>query len=251
MIKNCIIFCYGKTYQNQWKINPTELSKIRLEKILKISSGFTTKRIKSLLSLAKSEVLSFTKEDSNKVVLKLNCKFRSKRLLAAGELEPPLVPVIVPIWIRRKSNWVVTFDAGRRLSWVAAILLAYASTGNPSGIENNKFTRDDFYKLILWLQLNNGLIRRITLYNVQENSVKFKQIVMNSPQLEQSRSFQQFIKSCQGIGDISFTLPPLPATSRSLSCRLNYTGTLTVYTPNPFESEISAILKLIEQIILK
>jgi hypothetical protein len=89
------------------------------------------------------------------------------------------------------------------------------------------------------------------MHDIMENSVKFKQVVLNSPQLEISKLFNRLLNSAQAIANLSFTTPPLKSTSRSLSCRINHWGCVTIYTPDLLDSELSELISIFEMLYVK
>jgi len=133
------------------------------------------------------------------------------------------------IWLRKENLTVVTFDAGRRLSGVGIILLAYATAGDPSSIEHLKLDKSDFIELKNWLLTNDGQIRRITFQKIEHQDMKFKQIVLSAHQLEKFDLFLQLLNSSQVITNMSFLTSPLNVSNRPLCCRINYWGGLTIY----------------------
>ena len=132
-------------------------------------------------------------------------------------------------------------------------LLSYATTGDPSLIGHIKLAKEDFLKLKDWILADNhpipGGIRGIAMHDIEEGPIKFKQIVLNSPQLEDSPLFNRLLDSASAIANLAFTTPPLSSTSRSLSCRINYWGGLTIYTPSLLDSEIAELIKVLEKLV--
>jgi len=60
----------------------------------------------------------------------------------------------------------------------------------------------------------------------------------------------RLLDSASAIANLAFTTPPLSSTSRSLTCRINYWGGLTIYTPNLLDSEIAELIEIFEEILL-
>lgn len=252
MIKNCIIYKYSDEFKNAWKMDPNKLSKTTLKKCLQEAHSFSRKKIEALMKLTKNERISLKEEMQSYYIATFSCEFRVPKLIAAG-VSPPFVPVNFKIWLRKKSSWVIPFDAGRKLSGATITLLSHATTGNPSSIEPIKLEKEDFLNLKDWLLADShsvtGQIKRITMLDVIENSVKFKQIVLNSPRLETSKLFNRLLNSASGISNMSFTTPLLKSSSRPLSCRINHWGCLTIYTPDLLDSEISELIKIFEMLL--
>lgn len=252
MIKNCIIYKYTDEIKENWKVDKRKFGQSTLEKCLLTAEGFTKKRIKALAGLAKNEKLSLGEETKKHYIANLSSEFRAQKFMAAGNLVPPFIPVNFEIWLRKKSSWVISFNAGRKLSGVAMALLSYATTGNPSSIEHIKMEKEDFLKLKDWLLSENhdvpGQIKRITMYNIEYDSVRFKQIVLNSPQLSTSKLFNQLMDSALAISNLSFITPPLQSTSRPLSCKITHWGGITIYTPDLLDSELSELIAIFEEL---
>jgi len=253
MIKNCIIYKFSDEAKNAWKIDKDRFPKSNLEDCLQEASGFARKRIEAFTNLVKNESISLEEETQSHYIVTSSCEFRTPRLIAAGDL-PPFVHVSFRIWLRKESQFAISFDAGRKLSEVAMAVLSYATTGDPSSIEHIKLSKEDFLKLKGRILADNhsipGGIRSITMHDIEEGAVKFKQIVLNSPQLKDSPLFNRLLDSASAIANLSFITPPLNSTNRSLSCRINYWGGLTIYTPNLLDSEIGELIGICEEILL-
>lgn len=249
MIKNCIIFKYSDKFKNNWNITKSRFSQSTLKKSLEEAQGFAKPKIKALIELTRNEKIRLKEEKPDFYVMTFSCDFRTPRLLAAG-VSPPFVPVNFKIWLRKKTSWVIPFDAGRKLSGAAVALLSYATTGNPSSIENIRLEKEDFLRLKDWLLEDShsipGQIKRITMHDIEENSIKFKQIVLNSPQLEKSALFNHLLNSASAIANLTFATPPLKSSSRSITCKINYWGCITIYTPELLDSELSELIEIFE-----
>ena len=252
MIKNCIIYKFSDEAEDTSKIEEGRFSKSNLGNCLQEASGFARKRIEAFTTLVQNERISLEEETQSHYKVTSSCEFRTPRLIAAGSA-PPFVPVSFKIWLRKGSHFVISFDAGRKLSGAAMALLSYATTGNPSSIEHIKITKENFLKLKGWILADNhpipGGIRGIAMHDIEEGPIKFKQIVLNSPQLEDSPLFNRLLDSASAIANLAFTTPPLNSTSRSLSCRINYWGGLTIYTPNLLDSEIAELIRVFEKLV--
>jgi len=246
MIKNCIIYRYSKEFKDKWKIDKNKIERSKLKDCLEKATGFPKPKIKALTEIARNEKILLEEGRDEYHVFRVSCEFRVPKLLAAGV--SPFVPVNYKIWLRKESSTIVTFDAGRRLSAVGITLLAYAITGELSSIGHLKLDKSDFIKLKDWLLTNEGQIRRVTLQKIEHQGMKFKQIVLSANQLENSDLFLQLLNSSQVITNMSFLTPPLNASNRPLSCRINYWGGLTIYTPNLMDSEISELIKIFEKL---
>ena len=250
MIKNCIIYKYSEKFRNVWYVDKKRFRQSTLVKCLQQAERFAKKRIQSFNELSKNEKLSLAKDTKSHYVANLSCEFRAQTFIAAGQIIPPFIPVNFNIWLRKKSSWVISFDAGRKLSGVAVALLSYATTDNPSCIEHIKSEKEDFLQLKNWLLSKDheipGQINRITIHNIKYDSVRFKQIVLNAPQLEKSKLFKRLTDSALGISDLSFTTPPIKSTSRSLNCKINRWGGITIYTPDLLDSELSELIAILE-----
>lgn len=249
MIKNCIIYRYTEKFKNKWKINNDKIEKSKLKDCFEKAVGFPKPKMKALTEIARNEKISLQEERKDYYVFDVSCEFRVPKLLAAGS--SPFVPVNYKIWLRKESSTIVAFDAGRKLAGVGIALLAYATTRDLSSIEYLKLNKTDFIRLKDWLLSNvpQGQIRRITLQNVEYQGMKYKQIVLSTNQLEISDLFSELLKSTQVITNMSFVTPPLSASNRPLSCRINYWGGLTIYTPNLLDSEIVEFIKIFEKLI--
>jgi hypothetical protein len=255
MIKNCIIYKYSDEFKDGWDVDKRRFSQSTLGKCLQKAEGFTRRTIESFKELSKNEKLSLEKNTKSHYVANLSCEFRAQKFIAAGEIIPPFIPVNFDIWLRKKSSWVISFDAGRKLSGVAIALLSYATTGNPSSIKHIKLEKGDFLQLKNQLLSEDheisGQIKRITMHNTKYDSVKFKQIVLSAPQLEESKLFNRLTDSALGISNLSFTTPPIKSTSRSLNCKINRWGGIAIYTPNLLDSEISELITILEGLYAK
>jgi len=251
MIKNCIIYKYSDEFKNIWDVDKKKFHQSTLGKCLHKAEGFTKRRIEAFIELSKNEKLSLEKNTKSHYVANLSCEFRAQRFIAAGEIIPPFIPVNFNIWLRKKSSCVISFDAGRKLSGVGTTLLSYATTGDPSSIEHIRLEKDAFLRLKDWiLSDEGGQIKRITMHNVEKDEMKFKQIVLSSNQLESSSLFNDLLDKASAIANLSFTTPLLETTSRPLSCRVNYWGGLTIYTPNLLDSELSEFIEILEKLIV-
>lgn len=252
MIKNCIIYKYSDEFVNAWKIDRNRFSDNSLQKCLETASGFTRRRVEALMKLVRNEELSLEEETRSHYVITYSCEFRAPKLIAAGG-PPPFVPVSFKIWLRKNNPFVISFDAGRKLSGSAIALLSHITTGNPSSIEHIKLEKENFLKLKDWILADShvarGEIKHVSMRDVEGDTIKFKQIVLNAPQLQDSPLFNQFLDSASVISSLSFTTPPLDSTSRSLSCRINYWGSLTMYTPGLLDSEIAELVGVFGKVV--
>lgn len=248
MIKNCIIYRYSEKFRNKWKIDENKIGQSKLEKCIEKAKGFSKSKIRALTEIAQNEKISFEGERDEYYIFGVSCEFRVPKLLAAGV--SPFVPANYKIWLRKKSSAIVTFDAGRKLSSVGLALLAYATTGDITSIEHLNLDKDDFIRLKDWLLASEpqGQIKRITFQKIEYGDTKFKQIVLSANQLENSDLFHQLLNSSQLITNMSFMTPPVNASNRPLSCRINYWGGLTIYTPNLLDSEVSELIKIFEEL---
>lgn len=115
----------------------------------------------------------------------------------------------------------------------------------------SKLEKNDFLKLKNWILSDEaGQIKRITMHNIKRVEVKFKQVVLSSDQLESSSLFNDLLNDASAIANLSFVTPPLESTNRPLSCRVNYWGGLTIYTPNLLDSELSELIEVLEKLIV-
>jgi len=251
MIKNCIIYRYSDEFRDKWTIDKNKINQSKLEDCLKKAVGFPKPKMRALTEIAQKERLLLLEETAEHYVFNTSCEFRVPKLLAAGA--SPFVPVNFKIWFRKKSSAVITFDAGRKLSSVGIALLAYATTGDLSSIEYLKLDKSNFLELkgCLLLKESPGQIKRITMQNIDHKGLKFKQIVLSANQLENSDLFMDLLNSAQGIANMNFVTPPLNSSGRPLSCRINYWGGLTIYTPNLLDSEISELLSIFEYLFME
>jgi len=251
MIKNCIIYKYSDEFRNAWEMDTNKLSKNTLKKCLQEAQGFSKKKIEALMELTKNERISFKEETQSHYIATFSCEFRVPKFIATG-VSPPFVPVNFNIWLRKKSSWVISLDAGRKLSGVAITLLSHSTIGNPSSIKPIRLEKEDFLSLKDWLlaesHIISGQIKRITMHNIVKDSEKFKQIVLNSSRLETSKLFYRLLSSASAIANLSFTTPVLKSTSRSLSCRINHWGCVTIYTPDLLDSELSELIEIFEML---
>lgn len=226
---------------------------VTLKKCLHQASGFMKRRAEAFVSLVKNERISLEKETKTHYLISFSGEFRAPKLIAAGEA--PFVPINFKIWVRKKSGFVISFDAGRKLSGPAIALLSYITTEDPSSIEQVRLEKEDFLRLKDWILADThsipGEIKRIAMRDVSESGVKFKQIILSSSKLENSPLFKRLSNSASAITNLSFTTPQLSATSRSLSCRVNYWGGLTIYTRNLLDSEISKLIGTFETLFEK
>lgn len=248
------MFKYSDRFKGNWNIAKSKFSQSTLKKSLEEAQGFAKPRIKALIEIARNEKIRLKEERPDFYVMTFSCDFRTPKLLAAG-VSPPFVPVNFKIWLRKQTSWVIPFDAGRKLSGAAIALLSYTTTGNPSSIENIRLEKEDFLKLKNWLLEHNhsvpGQIKRITMHDIEENTIKFKQIVLNSPQLEKSALFNHLLNSASAIANLTFATPPLKSSSRSLTCKINYWGCVTIYTPELLDSELSELIEIFESLFEK
>lgn len=251
MIKNCIIYRYSDGAKDNWKIDENKFSSIGLEDCLQEASGLAKKRIKSLIEITRNEKISIEEEKQTYHIASFSCEFRPPKLIASSDT-PPFVPVNFRIWLRKKSSLVVSFDAGKKLSGAAVTLLSHATTGSPSSIDNMKLEKTDFANFKNWLLSEShsfpGQIRGITMHGVEEISVNFKKIILNSFQLEKSPLFNQLFSYASTISNMSFLTPPLKSTNRPLSCRINNWGGLTIYTSHLLDSELFELIEIFESL---
>jgi len=249
MIRNCVIYRYSEESASIRDVNKSRFSDVTLSDCLTTVSGQVKKRVEAYINLVRAEKLSLEDETQLHYTAKYSCEFQPPKLIAAGS-PSPFVPVSFEIWIRKANPLVIVFDAGRRLSGCAVALLSYITTGSSSSIEQIRLEKEDFLKLkdsiLVDSNLGKGEIRHISMRDVEVDKIKFKQIVLNASRLEESRIFNQFLSSASAIAYLSFITPPLVSTSRPLTCRINYWGSLTIYTPGLLDSEIEELIGMLE-----
>jgi len=249
MIKNCIIYNIPKEFKELWQVDSDLIRNSRLADCQMNAKTLFKPKIKSLLQLAQNEKLELSKETPNHYEFKTFCEFKMPQLLAAGI--SPYTEAEYKIWLRKEQSTVVTFDAGRKLSSIGIALLSNALSNDPSLIKNVKFHKDNFLQLIDWLLSNkrSGQIKRINFKDIDYDQLKFKQIVLTADHLQESSLVNDLSKLTKGIADITFMTPPLKASDRALICRLNHWGSITLYTPNLLDSEITELILIIENIL--
>ncbi len=249
MIKNCVFYKLSDEVK-EWNINRKEISNSDLVSCLDVANARTKKKLNALIALTQKEKISLEKETNQEYVIDVSTEFRARRFIAAGKIPTPFIPVNYKIWLRKNSSWAISFEAGRKLSSVGISLLSFALTDSPSMFENIKLERDNFINLKDWtLSQKHGIsghIQKISLRNAQYDSIKFKQIILNSPGLEASKLFSGLTDSAQSISELSLITPPIPSTSRQIKCKINHWGGLTIYTPDMMNSELSDLIEIFE-----
>jgi hypothetical protein len=247
MIKNLIIYRFAESKRITSEFDKEEIKSSTLADCLENAKGRKKPQLKALMQLAKDEQLSLIEKSKEQNVLSLSCQFRVPKLQATGDR--PFVQANYGIWVRKNSPLVVSFDAGRKLSNVGISLLSYSMTSDPGVIENVRFDKDFFLRLKNWATADSaGSVKGISFNKIDFKGFKFKKIVLNANDLENSKLFNDLFDSAEGVADMSLTSAYLDSAGRQLRFKLNYWGSLTLYTPDPLKSEISELIGAIEKI---
>lgn len=233
-------------YEKNLIFEDKEFIHSKLSDCLLNSDSKNKAKINALNQIANKEKVNLLKDTKEHYVIETSCDFKTRKLLAAGD--SPFISVKYPIWVRKDNPYVITFDAGRKLSNIGIALVSYATTRNPSYIQNLKIDKDTFLKLKDYVLEDDGEISRITLKNVNYNNDRFKQIILSGSQLENSNLFNKLSSSAENIDNISFLTPILKGSGRPLRCKINHWGGLTIYTPDLLEAELSALINMFEGI---
>jgi len=249
VIKNCIVYTYPKGKISNYNIDQNNISNSNFSNVLKSAKGTIKPKIKSLIEIAKKESIDLDKEENEHHVISTSCQFKVPKLLAAGI--SPFVDTNYKIWLRKKSNFVVTFDAGRKLSGVGTVLLSNAIFNNPSFIQNIKLEKEHFLKIKNWFLGSEepGQLKQMTMNKIDHEGLRFKKITLSADRLETSSIFKMLIEPAMIISNMSFFTPPLKSTKRPLSCKINNWGSITIYTPGLLDNEISELITNLEKIL--
>lgn len=252
MIKNCMVFRPASPAGVIKHIERSRLEGVTLKDLAKEAKGRNLVRIRGLSRIMTNERLRVRGSAPDATMLSYSCKLRTRKPAAAGDVAPPFIPVEVEVWLRKGSGYVVTFDAGRRLSTGATSLLSFGARGDLDSIRTLKLDKSAFLRLKDRIEgpAKSGGILRVTMQDVSLDGSRFKQIVLRAAGLGSSRLFQRSFEAAAGISNMTFLSPPPKPSSRGLLCKLSNWGGVTIYTSNPLQSEIGDLVTLIEEVAI-
>ncbi|MHC4758558.1 MAG: hypothetical protein ACYTE8_07860 [Planctomycetota bacterium] len=257
MSKNCIVYRYGDAFAKKWKMSKSKIGQSSLKFCIDAARSLRKKeQLRKFIRDSENEKLSYKRDRRSHHVVDFSCEFRGPKYVAAGGYVPDLIPVKFDMWIRKRSSWVVIFDANRKLSNLATTLLSYGTTGDCSAIEKIRWEKKDFYKLKDWLLSKShetqGHIERINLRMTKssDESFSFKQVVLKAGLLEKSKQFKALTDSALEISDMSFTSPALESGTQ-ISCKIGRLGGIRTFghgSDSDFLELVSMLEKLYPEI---
>lgn len=246
MIRNYVLYEIDGGALEQIDLHTGTKLNTSLDECSKIAVGRMKPTIRSLRELASNEEVIFESKKGDSYEFEVKANFRTRKMQASQMA--PMVQTSFRISLYKTMNTVISFDAGRKLSTLGTLLLSYGLGENVTIIRRLKTLKNDFEELSNWITKNGGFVKRITFGDIETRDLKYKQIILRAEHLEESKLFPELISSSKAISNITFTTPLLKSTGRSLTCRLNEWGGLTVYTKDPLEHEIVEIGTLISRI---
>jgi len=243
MIKNCIIYLGKNDIRINTNINEN-FSDSSLKNCVNVAEKNKKKRLEDLSKIAKNESLSFDKKGEDYYQLISSCEFIAPRLTASGTT--PFIRVNHKLWLCPEERSAISFDAGRKLSEVGIALLSYGVNKNPTEYNGVKILKEGFINLKEWiLKDGEGQIRQINLKNISKDGVIYKQVQLSAGNLEESNIFIELLEEAHSVSSMSFLSPKLQSTERSISCRINNWGCVSIFTPNMLDIEIMELIKML------
>lgn len=250
MIRTCLLYEITSPSNSQQRLDANRFKSARLNEVIQNAKGATRLRAQSLADLIRQESLSPPRSGPHRLETILRCMYPAGHLVAAGPQMPPHVPVEVTIWMRRTSRWVVVFDAGRRLAWTAALLIAWATVGDPGVIQPVRIGSHRFEALETWLQDEDhpipGHLTRAVLYGAHVGNTEYEQTLLSAPHLEVTDLYKKLRQTAKAIGYLTFVSPLFDGARRQLTCRLYRGGYLTVYGKNQTMTDVDLLLRELE-----
>jgi len=248
MLKNVIIYRFKDEERNNWNIDETKIKESSFEDCLTKENGYNRRKIQGLIENTENESITLDFSGNEYHRFTVSCLYKSGSIQASDE--NPFVPAYYEMILRNNSSFVLCFDSGKYLSKVGITLLANATTDNPQAIEHISINKEKFNDIINWVLSGSlpGDIRRITMQQVEHGYFRYKQIVLSSNDLQNTDLFKDLYPSSPIITNLSFSTPLLRTSGRSISCRLNYWGGLTIYSGGLLESELFEIITSLENI---
>lgn len=249
MIRNCIAYRFDKVSWPTKNLKPT-LKGLTLSSITQLAPKADRRRLEGLTSFCRGERLTQLEGSRDFLLFEFKAEVEAPRLTASGQAEMPYVPAKFEVWVGRKAPWVLTFDAGRRLSSLATSLLGFALTESAASIRPVKLPKKVFEGIKDWATSGavngKGAISRVTLEGVQSGRASFKQIVLRADGLESSPVFHDFFEAANAVSNMTFFSPELKVTSRSICCKLSFWGGITLYSSQVLNSEIEELVRAID-----
>jgi hypothetical protein len=228
-----------------------KLTSLSIASIAREAPKSERRHLEGLAAYCRKERLSQEEGSRDFLLFKFEAEVRAPRLTASGDTEMPYVPAEFRVWVGKKVPWVLTFDAGRRLSSVATSLLGYAISQRATSIRPVKFPKKVFEGVKDWAlegSVNGkGAISRVTLEGVESGRASFRQVVLRANGLESSPVFHDFFGSANAVSNMTFFTPKLRSASRRICCKLSSWGGITLYTPQTLDSEIEELVRAIDE----
>ncbi len=249
MIRNAILFKTRERLPADFA-KPSRIKGLSLESSLEGVTGSLRRRLTGLMSNSRNEHISVGDSHHGFTSYSCACEFRAPRLTAYGlGHSPPFGDAEFESWVSPHGGWVLTFDAGRKLSAVATTLLSQAFFGRPDGIAPVKFDKTYFAGLLRRVvQGSNGSkgsVLRGTFRNITLQDARLKQLILRGDHLQDSRLFKDVFESSELVTEIGFSTAGQRPQSRMVTGRLNHWGGLTMYTHDLLPGEVANLVALV------
>lgn len=219
----------------------------------KLLAQFPDRRLEKLAEWAPDIGVSLPKRKPHRDALMIQTEVPGRKLVAAGQEPPPRQRVVVEVWIRRTSSWVIVFEAGRLLADLAAAFAIASISGDPRKTHGLTLEPTDFGTLETWVTNKKhprpGRLVGIKLYETQWQNSQIERLELSAADLSLFPGFQSIRKAATAVGYLGF-VPPTdgPPAPR---CRISRTGWLTVYGEELADHAIDQVLLSLESVFLR
>jgi len=238
-----------KIDSNNLRFEKEIIETVNLEMCLTKSSGRNETLIRGLIDKTKDEKLSLINVGENNTRFNLTCEYQTSVPLAAGM--KPFVPITHDIVLRNKSNYVISYNIGRKISRISTTLIGFALCDNPGTVNPISLDKNDFLNVINWITQSplEGQIKSVSVKDTRYQNSQYRHASLSSNYLEESQLFNDLLDSTPFVASLGFETPEIRSTGRSLSCRLSHWGGLVIYSRELLDVEILELIHEIERLL--
>jgi hypothetical protein len=158
------------------------------------------------------------------------------------------------LW-RPETGFCFIMDVPRSGVKAATWLLSSAVLGYPGRLSSLDISRTKMRKVISFITAKQtdgtGEIVRAVFRDIQLNGNYLDEISLRSHDLNKADLYKDIQKGAGSIYAVSFVTPVIGGIGRPLSCRIDYTGSVLVYSQRLKGNELRAFVLWLEEMLAK
>ena len=223
---------------------PPEEKKYSLEEIKKLPFSSSLEELKYV----KEGELTFIRETKYLNIFNFYCVFQLPRPKAAESVE--YTKMNIELYQQKEGNIVISFDAPKKLSKIAAAFLSYVTFGDFFSIKEIHLERSNFLKLKNFVLTGGGSLRQLIFSNSRskEGEANINQFRLSGRDLEKIPEFSELLNRFSKIRLLGFSFKS--ANCRDILFRVIEWGGGQFYSPvDPLDHEIGEFLNLFNHIL--